>query len=73
VPPIEALRVKAVQISHASRKVWRGRFGEKVVMVAHQTVGVEQPTKTQHCRAHDLQENRSVGVVAKNVFFRVAS
>lgn len=45
MPPVEALRVNAVKLPHAARQVGLEGFQQEVVMVVHQTVGMQLPVE----------------------------
>ncbi len=43
VPPVDALRVDAFQLPHASPKVAAHRLHQQVIVVGHLVVGMDDP------------------------------
>jgi len=46
VAPIESLGKHAIKLAHANGKICIRRLYQKVVVVAHQTIGVDEPVVT---------------------------
>ena len=67
VTPIEALRVRAVELPHAARERGLRGLEEQVVVVAHHYVGVHAPAKDLDDPAESPEESLSVLVIPEDV------
>jgi hypothetical protein len=66
VPPVEALRVHAVELVEAFREPIELRFDNEVVVIAHQAIGVTAPSPLLTNASHRLVERNAIGVVDKD-------
>lgn len=70
---VERLGVDAVQVAHAGGEVSLRRFDEKMVVVAHQAVGVAEPVEALDGLAKDGEEYLAVTVVSEDICTCVAT
>src|SRR5215831_2972123 len=71
LPPVEPLRVDAVQPMHATRDVCVGRLHEKVIVVRHQAVRMAAPFQRGNDLFKQLQESESVARVREDCFLAI--
>ena len=65
VPPVETLRVSALQPFHARDQISFWRLGQKVIMIAHQHVGMDAPAGLVASLAQGLQKALPIPVVVE--------
>lgn len=66
VAPVELLCISPIEYVHALREPSLRSLHEQVVVVAEQTVGVDEPAVVANDRPEDPQKEASIPVVAKN-------
>ena len=67
MPPIEGLRVHAVDLAHPSRKRRFQRFDQKMIVIAHQAPGPHTPVEAIAHAAKIIDEFLAVLVIQKNI------
>src|SRR6185295_6256250 len=67
MPPIEALRIPAVQLAHPERQIRLRCFKEEMIVVVHQAVGMAEPAVAIHDVGKHGEKLRSVAVVHHDV------
>jgi hypothetical protein len=66
VPPVEELRVAAVEMVHSGGELRRGRLDHEVVMGHHQAVRLDAPVELVRCERQQVEEVEPVDVLAKD-------
>src|SRR6476659_52225 len=66
MPTVESLRVAAVEGVHPLRKPSLCRFDEEVVVVAEQTVGVDEPSFAANDSPESRKEKPAIPIVPKD-------
>ena len=70
---VECLGVVLVEITHAIREVRLDRLDEQVIVVAHEAIGMADPVVVFDRGRKLFEENFSVSIVVKNIFFAVTA
>jgi hypothetical protein len=73
MPLIESLRIDAIQLAHAYRKIPIGCINQQMVMIFHQTVCVAEPIVPKGNILKGIQEHLSVLIVSENCLSFVSS
>ena len=71
VPAVKTLRVNAVELAHADRKIRLGRLHQQVIMIGHQAVGAADPVVATDDPAQSGQKQLAVGGFVERVGFCV--
>ena len=72
VPPVEALRVPAVEGSHSSRDVRFGRLDRQVEVISHEAEGEALPLESRYRPAKAVQESAAIEIVGEDRGARVS-
>lgn len=67
VASIEDLGIDAVELPHASRQIRLGRLNQQVVVVAHLTPGLNDPTESFTTLGQYVQPCQAIRIVQINV------
>src|SRR6056297_3656169 len=67
MPPIEGLRVHAVDLAHPSRKRRFQRFNQEMIVIAHQAPGPDAPIKPPTHTTQVVYEYLAVFVVNEDI------
>jgi hypothetical protein len=73
MPPVEPLRIHAIELAHASRQIAARRFHEQVIVILHQAVSVTAPIKPLHDGSDYGQELLTVTGIGVNRLTSIAS
>jgi hypothetical protein len=73
MPPIEDLRVHAVELAHGFGQISVGGFKKQVEVIGHQTVGVTEHIEPAERLPEDGQERIPVDVIGKDRSLGVAA
>lgn len=73
MPPVELLRVDAVQLSHAARQRRIECLDQKMVMVRHLAVGVAPPVEAFDDLRKNVKEKLAIRVNEEDLLARVAA
>ena len=65
---IESLRIDTIELTHAFGKVRIRRFHENVVVVAHQTIGVNRPVKTFPDTGDHIEKQLPIAIGQVDIF-----
>ena len=71
--PIEPLRIHAVQLAHTFGKVAFHRLDQKMVVVIHQTIGVDRPIEALADLAYHSKEHAPIAIIQEHRFLPVTS
>lgn len=66
---IEVLRVNAIELAHAFRQIRFRHIYNEMVMVVHQHIRVNVPTKSRHHTFKHVEKNGTVLIIEKDVTF----
>jgi hypothetical protein len=66
ITPVEPLRIDPIQAPHSAGKVRLGRFQQKVVVVAHQAIGIEQPVLLSDLPPQQTEETLPILVIEED-------
>ena len=72
MPSVEMLCVNTIQLTHALRKICIRTVDNKVVMIIHQHVAMNDPLKARHDGVNDVKENSAVFVIHENSFIAIS-
>lgn len=68
VPPVEALRVHAVELAHPLGEIGLGRLDQDVIVIAHLAPGMAGPIETRTDIREHYQPDLSIRISQVNVF-----
>lgn len=72
MPPIEGLRIAAVQSPHAATQIGFGRIEQQVVVIAHQAVGITTPLLLEDFLPEEGEKAIAVGVIEEDRLLGIA-
>lgn len=73
MPPVEGLRVDAVELAHGVGEIGVRRFDEQMEVIGHQAVGMAKHIEPSERLPEDGQERISVNVIKKDRSLSVAA
>ena len=66
VSAVEMLRIPTVQAMHPPGEGWKSGLQQKMVVVPHQAIGVEEPRLIGDDRGENVQEKTAIGGISKD-------
>ena len=73
VNAVEALRIHAVELTHAASEIGFGRFDQEMIVIGHLTPGVADPVTPLADLAEDFKPADSIGIGQVDIFAPVAT
>jgi hypothetical protein len=71
--PVEALRIRGVQPSHASREIGLRRFDQEMIVIAHEAVRVKAPSLLPNLAREERKKALPIVVIAEDHLTLIAS
>ena len=73
MPPIEGLRVRAVELAHAQGKIRLGSFNKELIVMIHETVGMALPAKSINQMSKSRKKGLTILIAPHNLLPGIAT